>query len=429
MDYNREPAKKLALGKIGRNAWEFTKKLSGKTGKFFRDSALLARPLSKKEKFKLFKTKQYLISEEEQKLTSLLKQGKAEIKLKRYGWSFLISGKDLLPRVFFVKPEKRKFNPDLGIEVSQQLWLEELDKKIRRRFYERNFREFSQMVWTSSQQFIAPNIMGNLEAKQALVLQLFCKEPAHILLLGSQGVGKTSMLASVAELSPISSFGWGSGSSRVGLAVTVHGKKVLPGLLPKAHGGICCIDDLNVMKKEDYFALCGTMERGFVTCNRGKHQYRFDALIKVLAAMNLGSEAADLKPDVPFEPAFLARFHLILVIKKTALSEFAAIAEKIISEDKIKVRLADVLFLKKYIKFANNLDVEVPPQMADKIKEFATALKVKESELLFEVTSQTVAGITRLAKASARMELRPIVEGKDLERIFNIVSKAYGVVR
>ena len=99
--------------------------------------------------------------------------------------------------------------------------------------------------------------------------------------------------------------------------------------------------------------------------------------------------------------------------------------EKIISEDKVKINLADILFLKNYVRFASKLDAEIPQNLAEKIKDFVTNLKGKEAELPFEITPRTVIGITRLAKASARMELRSIVEGKDLDRVFGIVTKAY----
>jgi DNA replicative helicase MCM subunit Mcm2 (Cdc46/Mcm family) len=175
------------------------------------------------------------------------------------------------------------------------------------------------------------------------------------------------------------------------------------------------------------------MEKGFITYDKGGHHYRFDALVRVLASANpqgdkFKSYTLDgLKAQLPFDSALLTRFHLVFIVKKANLSQFAEIAEKIVSEDKVKVKLNDIMFIRRYVRFASTLDVEIPQGMADKIKDFVTDLKERESEFLFEVTPRTVIGITRLAKASARMELRSIVEGKDLERVFNIVTKAYNI--
>jgi MoxR-like ATPase len=428
---NHPPEKKKS--ELGKKMWSGTKWLGRKTAKLFRDSVLLTRPLNRKEQRKLAMLEEYIKPEEKAKIMPLLKQGKAQVKLMRYGWSFLISGKDIFPRLFFVLPGKRKFNPDMDVEVKQQLWVEDLDKKIKGKFFEMRFREFAERAWVTVPQFIAPNIIGLQHAKEAAALQLFCNEPAHILLLGDPGTGKTDILRSAAELSPISAFGLGSGTSGAGLAVTVQGKKVLPGLLPKAHKGLCCIDELNLMKKEDYAAMYNAMEKGFITYDKGGNHYRFEALIKVLSTANPQGDSfktydlAGLKGQLPFDSALLTRFHLTFIVKKASLTEFAQIAEKIVSGDKVKVKLNDVLFLRRYLKFASTLDAEIPHEMADKITEFATNLKSRESELLFEVTPRTVIGITRLAKASARMELRSLVEGKDLERVFNIVTKAYTV--
>lgn len=433
MEAAREKEKK-GLGKVmGQKTLAGMSWIGRKTGKLLRDSILLARPLDKKENFALSKTEQYLKPEEQNKLALLVRQGKAHVKLKRYGWSFLISGKDLRPAVIYVKPEKRKFNPDKDIEIKTQLWLEELDKRIRNRFFESNFREFAEKAWIAIPQFIAPNIIGLKHVKEAATLQLLCKEPTHILLLGDPGTGKTDILRSASELSVVSVFGLGSGTSGVGLAVTVKGKYVSPGLLPKADLGLACIDELNLMKKDDYAALYNAMEKGFITYDKGGHHYRFNARIRVLATGNPKGdkfesyEAEKVKEQLPFDSALLSRFHLVFLVRKATLNEFSAIAEKIISEDKVKINLADILFLKNYVRFVSKLDAEIPQNLADKIRDFVTNLKEKEAELPFEITPRIVLGITRLVKASARMELRSIVEGKDLDRVFGIVTKAYNL--
>jgi DNA replicative helicase MCM subunit Mcm2 (Cdc46/Mcm family) len=433
-DKDKKEKKKSEFGKkVASATWSATKWFSKKTAKVFRDSVLLARPFNRKEQVKLSRVKEYLKPEEEKRLQTLLKQGKAEIRLQRLDWSFLISGKDIIPKLRFIEPGKRKFNPDLNVEIKQRLWIEELDKRIRSKFFELRFREFAERAYASVGQFIAPNIIGLQEAKQAAALQLFSKEPVHILLLGDPGTGKTDVLRSAKEISPVGAFGLGSGTSGAGLAVTVKGKKVLPGLLPSAHKGICCIDELNLMKKEDYAALYNAMEKGFITYDKGGHHYRFDAEVRVLGTANPQGDKfksytlSSLKEQMPFDSALLTRFHLVFIVKKANLAEFAEIAEKIVSEDKVKVKINDIIFLRRYARFANSLDVEIPRELADKIKDFVTGLKEKEPEFLFEVTPRTIIGITRLAKASARMELRSIVEGKDLERVFNIVTKAYNI--
>ncbi len=421
----------VGLGKrAGEKAWKATKWFSRKTAKLLRDSILLARPLSKREQFKLSKVKVYLKPEEEARLAALLRQGRAEIRLKRFDWSFLVSGNNLLPRINFIKPEKRRFNPDLDVELKDKFWLEELDNKIRKTFFRMRFKEFSERAWSAIPQFIAPNLLGLGEVKQAAALQLLAPEPVHILLLGDPGTGKTDVLRSSGDLASTSSFGLGSGTSGVGLSVTVEGQKVLPGLLPMAHGGVCCIDELNLMKKEDYAAMYNAMEKGFVSYDKkGKH-YRFDALIKLLSAANpVGDKfksynIEQIKKQLPFDSALLSRFHLIFFVKRASLHQFAEIAERIISDEKKEASTNDILFVKRYIKYASQIDVKLQDHFIAKVKEFVVNLKKEEDRLPFEITPRTVKGIIRLLKASARIELRDKVDTKDLERVFSIFNEA-----
>jgi DNA replicative helicase MCM subunit Mcm2 (Cdc46/Mcm family) len=122
--------------------------------------------------------------------------------------------------------------------------------------------------------------------KKAVSLQLFASEPVHILLLGDPGTGKTEILRSVEELHPISVFGLGSGTSGAGLSISMSGGKPVLGLLPKAHKGICCIDELNLMKSEDMASLYSSMEKGFITYDKGSHHIKEKAEARILATAN-----------------------------------------------------------------------------------------------------------------------------------------------
>ncbi len=392
--------------------WDITKKYLKKAAKFTRDKLILIRPLSKREEFQLSKVNPYLSPKELKLLVSFIKQKKASINLNRLGWSFLISGKDLLPEL-----------------ISDAKEIQELNEKIQKIFYKERFEEFSERAFGILPQLIAPNLVGLLHAKQAAALQLFSTEPIHILLLGDPGTGKTEIIRSAAELAPISSFGLGSGTSGAGLSATVEGKKILPGLLPMAHNGICCIDELNLMKKEDRASLYNAMEKGFVSYDKGGKHYKFDAKIKLLSTANPEGDKFKsykleaIKEQLPFDSALLSRFHLILFIKKVSLEKFADIAEKLILNDKSLINKADISFIKKYIAYASNLDAKLPHHLSSKVKEFVMELKKNEDNLPFEITPRTIHGVLRLAKASALMELREEIEPKDLDRVFNIFNK------
>jgi DNA replicative helicase MCM subunit Mcm2 (Cdc46/Mcm family) len=382
------------ISQTGKILFEETKKASKKLAKSIRDLSFLARTLKKKEQFALSLAEQYINEKDKRKLKALLKQQKATIKIKRKGWSFLISGRDLLPRVYFVSPEKRSLNPDLEVESKTRIWLENLDKKIRKRFYEKNFREFATKAWVSIPQFIAPDLLSPQYIKQAFALQLFSKEPLHILLLSQSPEESKRYFKSIIELCPICS-------------LASHNSLIRS--LAKAHNGIFIIEDLaKLNEKRD--KIFDAMELGFISFVKPSKTYRFDTNIRVIAGST--------------EPSFISNFHLILEHKTQEVNNFSAIAQKLILNDKVAIRTADIAFLRNYIKFAAKLDVEIPPELAEKIVNFASQLKEKESELKYPISPKLVLAITRLAKASARMELRSLVEAKDVERAFSLIQKS-----
>ena len=420
----------LEGSKAAKAAWSFASFLGRKTAKLTRDAVMLARPLAKKEKFDISRVKEHLLENEFARLSRLVKQGKAEIKLEKKEWSFLISGKNLIPSIKFIKPDKRKFNLDYDVELKEQVWLEDLDKKLKDKFIEQTFKDFAPRAWITVPQFIAPNLIGMADIKNAVALQLFSKEALHILLLGDPGTGKTDILRAGADISPISAYGLGSGTSGAGLSITASGNQVSPGLLPMAHNGLCAIDELNLMKKEDYASMYNAMEKGFVTYDKAGKHFKFDALVKILATANPKDDKFEdysieqIKKQLPFDSALLSRFHLIFFVKQMSLEGFSKIDEKIINQDKAEMNKDDVEFLKKYIKYTYDLEIKLPDNLAVKIKDFVTDLKAKEAQLPFEITPRLVVGLMRMAKASARMEARTKIEAKDLERVFEVVNSA-----
>lgn len=304
----------------------------------------------------------------------------------------------------------------------------DVNRDIKNEIEKRLFDDFSRKAFSIIPNYIALNIHGLEHIKKAVVLQLFSVQPIHILLLGDPSVGKTDILRAAFNLSPISSFGLGSGTSSAGLAVTVKGKDIRKGLLPLADKGVCAIDELNLMKQEDLSALYNAMEKGFISYDKGGNHYRFDARVKVLATANPEGDSfkadniEELKKQFPFEPALLTRFHLVYIVKKPGEKEFKKITEKIVSDEKNEIKQEDIDFIKSYIKYTNKIEhVEFPKDMQKKAVEFIDEIKKKEKDYVMEVSPRIVIGFMRLCKALTKMELRDRVEEKDIERAKDVL--------
>jgi replicative DNA helicase Mcm len=300
----------------------------------------------------------------------------------------------------------------------------DVNRDIKNEIYKKIFDDFSGKAFSLIPKFIAPNIYGMEDIKKAAALQLFSIQPIHILLLGDPSVGKTEVLRAAFSLSPISSFGLGSGTSGVGLAVTVKGKDIRKGLLPLADKGVCAIDELNLMKEVDIASLYNAMEKGFISYDKGGQHYRFDARVKVLATANPEGDSfergniEDLKKQLPFDSALLTRFHLLYIIKKPGKKKFKEITEKIVSDEKNELSQEDIAFIKSYIEYTNKIEnVEFPKDMQKKAVDFIDNIKKKEKDYVIEVSPRIVIGFMRLCKALAKMELRDKVDEKDVERV------------
>ncbi|MBN2142513.1 hypothetical protein JW711_04235 [Candidatus Woesearchaeota archaeon] len=296
---------------------------------------------------------------------------------------------------------------------------------------EQVFSEFSKQAEEKILSLIAPSIIGRDEVKLAGLLQLFAKEKVHILLLGDPSTGKTVILRSIADLAPVSSFGLGSGASKAGLTLTVSGKDVIRGLLPLADGGIACIDELNLMKNQDLAGLLNAMEKGFITYDKGNNHLRLDARVKVFASANpegdkfVGKTVSVLKSQIPFEDALLSRFHLLFLLRRPGDKEFLKISEKIIRGSKDNdLYKGDADFVKEYIEYANDIEVDFDKGLSVFVQDFVKELRRDEDDFLIEISPRTVVGMINMAKASARLRLSDKVSKEDVDRVIGIFRAA-----
>ncbi len=384
-------------------ASEITAELAKKAAERTKDYSLLLRPLEKNEKFSLTRLAPYLNQEEYATVASWLKQNKANVSIVRYGWSFLISGKDHLPKI-----------------ISKEKYTDALNEKIQRIFFQWRFQEFAERAWGAVPQYVAPEMIGNLEIKQAAALQLFSPEPLHVLLIGSQESGKNEIINTVKEISD-----YAYGTPEDGVCIIIKDKKIFPGLLRRAGNGLCIVKNLARLRKDDEVILYRTLETGYVSYNTKLGRKRHHVAGSILTEVTPREPAEADKNALPLDPYLVSKFHIAFFVKQASLQSFSEIAEKLILEHKITIRKNDMDFIKKYARFAKNRLVEIPPDLAEKIKEFAVRLKTeREPQLPYKISPQLVVGIVRLAKASARMELRNLVNAADLDRVFRIYDKA-----
>ncbi len=128
------------------------------------DTAKLLKLHKKQDKFALNYLKKYTTKLTYLKIWGKIKQGKARVKIRRKGYSFLISGRDLLP-----------------VLISKDLPSNKLNKEIEKRFFEEKYNNFSNRAWKVIPEYIGPHIAADRRIKSLLTLALFSDVKINII--------------------------------------------------------------------------------------------------------------------------------------------------------------------------------------------------------------------------------------------------------
>ncbi|PLW80480.1 hypothetical protein C0585_02180 [Candidatus Woesearchaeota archaeon] len=319
------------------------------------DFIRLIIPLNSKNKSDLMNISNFINDENLKTVKRLLKMKKAGISYESLGTSHNFLNFTNYPHITIISDDN---------EVKD--FVDKLNKDMREKIDIESFKQFSIKADDKIRSLIAPNIRGMDNIKLACALQLFSEQKTHILLLGDPGTGKTDIIRSTSELHPKTSFGLGSGTSKAGLSIAFKGDEKILGLLPLADEGLCCIDELNLMKQEDRASLYNAMEKGFITYDKANKHLKIDARVSILATANpkgdkfAGWMIDTLKKQLPFDSALLTRFHLMFIVRKPDIDEFVEITKHILKGDKKKEFESNKDFVKRYVQHAKEIDVEVP---------------------------------------------------------------------
>ncbi len=378
----------------------------------------LLLPLSGEKRELFEEAASYLSKESAKDIKYWLKIGAINIEKEIIGTETLEEEEEY-PQIL----AEKEADPELEDLVEE--WNNAIEEKVQEDFFNRFSQKAGQL-----RELIAPNIVGMEDVKESVLLQLFADERVHILLLGDPGTGKTDVLRAAADLAPKSSFGLGSGTSGAGLTVTVQGDEIIKGLLPRAHNGLSCIDELNLMKSKDRAGLLNAMEKGFVSYDKGNKHLQVDADVKVLASANpegdqfAGWMVDTLKKQLPFDPALLSRFHLVFLVRKPDVEEFKDITKEIVSGEQKEVSEKEKKFVQDYIEHAQGLHVKFDDKLESLVTDFVEDVKANEDKYLIDVSPRLVVGIMRLAKARARLYLRRKVEKEDVNRVIDLMESS-----
>jgi len=299
---------------------------------------------------------------------------------------------------------------------------------------------------------IAPSIYGHDKVKEALVLQIFGgvrkkkddgsinRGDIHILLIGDPGSGKSQMLKRISIVAPKSRYVSGKSASAAGLTATVvkdeflRGYALEAGALVLTNRGICCIDELDKMSKEDTSAMHEALEQQTISINKANISATLRAETTVLAAANPKFGRFDpyelIPKQIDLPSTLINRFDLIFPIrdlpnkvKDEKTADFILQLHKKSSGGAAELNTA---FLKKYIAYAKqHYNPALTDEALEEIKEYYVKMRSTGDEegayKAIPISARQLEALIRLSEASARVRLSNTVLKSDARRAIELV--------
>ena len=291
---------------------------------------------------------------------------------------------------------------------------------------------------------IAPSIYGHDKIKEALILQLMGGEKKirddgvvtrgdiHILLIGDPGSGKSQLLRRIAVVAPKARFVTGKGASGAGLTAAVvrdeflRGWTLEAGAMVLANKGICVIDELDKMNKEDRDAMHEGLEQQTVTISKANIQATLRSETTVLAAANPKFGRFDpyeiLAKQIDLPSTLINRFDLIFPVKDLPdLKRDESMAKFILSlhqTKNIEEPAIPTKLLRKYIAYSKqNIRPTLTDSAIEEIKEYYVKVRSSGSEeggiKAIPISARQLEALIRLSEASAKTRLSDKITRKD----------------
>ena len=321
---------------------------------------------------------------------------------------------------------------------------------------------------------ISPTIYGYNKEKEALALQLFggvqkhmddgtrIRGDIHILLVGDPGVAKTMMLRYMADLAPRGIYTSGKSSSAAGLTAAAvkddfgEGRWTLEaGALVLADMGLACVDELDKMDPHDRSSIHESMEQQTVSVAKAGITATLQSRCALLGAANPKygrfDEHKTIADQIDLPPTLLTRFdaifpmtdrpnakedqkvarHILRVHRRGEVRKYETIGDvkgsdgaAVLEDGEQIVPVIDRELLRKYVAFSKQIIPVLSDEAMAALEEFYVRIRsLGEGERSsVPITARQLEALVRLAEASARARLSPIVTAADAARSIDIVQ-------
>ena len=215
----------------------------------------------------------------------------------------------------------------------------------------------------------------------------------------------------------------------------MRGYALEAGALVLANNGICCIDELDKMTKEDRSAMHEALEQQQVTIAKANIQATLRCVTTVIAAANPKWGRFDpyelLAKQIDLPSTLINRFDLIFPIRDLPNpendSKMASFILNIHQDENVILPDLSTDVIKKYISYAKQT---CKPQLTtgalEEIKRYYVEMRGKGSEegegiKAIPISARQLEALIRLSEASAKTRLSNKVTKKDAKRAIDLV--------
>lgn len=293
----------------------------------------------------------------------------------------------------------------------------------------------------------------------------------HVGVIGDPGTGKSTLLAELSKISPQCEFRSGTGLSKVGLTAAAvreefAGKSkwtLQPGILPRANGGHCIIDEVDDVIDEKTKAIHDALEgKQKVKVDKAGISADLDTRTGLLASGNPIHGRFDryepISEQVDLDPALISRMDVLLDLpdnldrdtdeKKAThyLESYDEVSRKQLADEGIidtepemqaANREISTEVLRAWVAFAReNVFPRLTKDAKEELKDFYLTVRNlnggyemsdDETEGAIPATPRTLGAGVRLATAFARCELSETVEIRHVERAKSVTRATIGL--
>ncbi len=293
---------------------------------------------------------------------------------------------------------------------------------------------------------VAPSCYGYSHVKEAIVLQLF-SSPAiqksdvrvrgdiNVLLVGDPGTFKSQFLKIATSIIPRGVYAIAGRSTKAGLTASLikdertGSMEVQAGAAVMADMGICALDEVEKLDKNDRAALHPVMEGQQVSVAMGGKYMTLNARCGWLAAGNPTTGRWNMlqtvAENISLPVTILSRFDLIFIMNDVSdVDKDGSTADRILGIDEEEGELLSREQMRKYISYARTINPVMPSEFKRRIRDYYVGLRKGSLGQAIMITPRQLESIPRLAKAVARARLHERVAEEDLDEALALFKKS-----